>query len=458
MTNHQPAPTSPDPACIVVGGGLAGLSAAVRLAGRGARVILVEARPELGGRTSSFTDPETGDTVDNGQHVLLGCYHETRAFLAAIGAAEAVRFQPGLTVTLIDRAGRSSTLQTGALPPPWHLMSALVEWDALGAADRWSALRMARAIRIAGRQARGETRQIAASPGETVETWLIRNGQSARLREMLWHPLALAALNQSPHVAAAPPFAAVLGRMFGSAPEDAALGLATMPLKELFAEPARRYLDAHGAVVRTAAPAEVGLGSDGRARVRVKGETLDASAVIVAVPWFAFGSTLRDVAPLKDVVDRAARMRSSPIVTVNLWLDRPILHAPFVGLPGRIFQWVFDKGEIFEGGASHLSLVSSGADDLVGLGNGELVRIALEELTDTLPQTRAATVRRALAVREKQATFSLALDQPPRPGVRTPVPNLFLAGDWIDTGLPGTIESAVASGHRAADLVLNEGQ
>src|SRR5204863_8204672 len=192
---------------LVIGAGFAGLSAAVRLARSGARVAVLEARSRLGGRATAFADRETGEIVDNGQHVLLGCYHETFSFLRDIGADGHVRIQSQLAVTMIDRDGERTRLDCSGMPAPLHLVAGLFDWPALSWADRWGALGMARAIRTARREAEGDHRRLAASPGETVENWLIRNGQTARLREMLWDPLALAALNQSPTVAAAPPFA-----------------------------------------------------------------------------------------------------------------------------------------------------------------------------------------------------------------------------------------------------------
>ena len=149
-------------------------------------------------------------------------------------------------------------------------------------------------------------------------------------------------------------------------------------------------------------------------------------------------------------------MESMPIVTVNLWYDRRVMEEPFVGLPGRDMQWVFDKRLAFGESASHLSLVSSGATRLTRMGRDELTALAAREVAEALPGVSGATLLRATVVREKQATFSLAAGQPPRPGTRTPVGGLFLAGDWIDTGLPGTIESAVVSGHRAADAVTED--
>src|SRR5262245_46227820 len=223
---------------IVVGAGFAGLSAAVRLTRDGARVLVLEARGRLGGRATAFPDRETGELVDNGQHVLLGCYRDTWAFLHDIRADSHVRIQPQLVVTMIDRDGQRTRLDCSGMPAPLHLIAGLHDWAALPWTDRWGALGMAAAIRAARREAEGDHRRLAASPGETVEAFLVRNGQTARLREMLWDPLALAALNQSPTVASAPTFARVLGEMFGADPRDAAIALPTRPLDAMYATPA----------------------------------------------------------------------------------------------------------------------------------------------------------------------------------------------------------------------------
>ena len=448
------------PDVIVIGAGVAGLRAAVALAARGARVCVLESKAVLGGRATSFGDPQTGERVDNGQHVLLGCYDETFAFLRQIGTVERVQLQPNLDVEFIDRSGDRSRLRLPPLPPPMNLVGGLFEWEALGWADRIAALKLAGPIRIAQAAqkaaARGEKpARIAASPGETVEQWLVANGQTARVREMLWEPLALAALNQSIREAAAPPFAAVLGRMFGDDARDAALGLPLCPLDELYAQPARRFIEARAGEVRIGSPARVHL-KDGRVSfVESRGDRLQARAVVAAVPWHAYPELFSgDVAPVESLCAAAARTRPSPIVAVNLWLDRRVLKTPFLGLPGRSMQWVFDKEQMFESQSSHLAMVSSGAAGEMGVANEDLIAKALHELREALPESRAAKVRRAAVIRERAATFSLAPGQPERPGTRTNVEGLFLAGDWIETGLPATIEGAAISGRRAADAVL----
>jgi squalene-associated FAD-dependent desaturase len=445
--------TTPD--VVVVGAGFAGLSAAVRLTRQGARVLVLEARARLGGRATAFPDRDTGELVDNGQHILMGCYTETFAFLREIGAQDHVRVDPQLAVTMIDRMGRRTRLSCPALPPPLHLIAGVLEWDALSWRDRLAMLGMATPLKNARRELLGSAVR-AASPDETVENWLIRNGQTARLRELLWDPLALAALNQPPDQAAAPPFARVLAEMFSDDPRAAAIALPTRPLHLMYAEPARQYIESHGGAVRTGAAAKVLLTPDGAAvaGVRAAGETWRSGRVISSVPWFALTELFdQEPAALRGVLDRARRMASSPIVTVNLWFDRRVLDLPFIGLPGRAMQWVFDKSLVLGEDSSHLSLVSSGAADILAETNIELVHRAHAELLDALPLVREAKLVRATVVREPRATFSLAPGQPARPPTETDLQGFLLAGDWTDTGLPATIESAVRSGHRAAHSI-----
>ncbi len=439
---------------VVIGGGLAGLSAAARLSAAGARVLLAEARPGLGGRAASFSDPATGEQVDNGQHLLLGCYHETFEFLDRVGAIGNVRVQAALDVSMVNQAGRLTTLRCPPLPPPLHLLAGIAEWDAVGPLDRLSALRLAAPVRRAQRFLKTGKGCLPASPDETVENWLIRNGQARRLREMLWEPLTLAALNQPAREAAAPVFVRVLAQMLGPGPADSAIAMPLRPLTEVYAEPARAFIESHGGEVRVSSPARVRIAGKRIAEIEIRGGRVEAGKVIVAAPWFALPEAMvGEVAAVAPVIAAARAAAASPIVTVNLWFDREVLPAPFVGLPGRTFQWVFDKRQVLGDSAAHLSLVSSGAAAVVSESNEKLAELACDELAAALPIVRSARLRRSLVVRERRATFSLAPGQPQRPDARTPVEGLLLAGDWTETGLPATIEGAVLSGHRAAELV-----
>ena len=429
----------------VVGAGVAGLAAATALTEAGRRVLVLEARGELGGRATAFRDRETGELVDNGQHVMFGCYRETFRLLRRIGAEQNVRVQPSLEVPYIGPDGARSVLRCGSwLPPPLHLLGGVFGWDALAWSDRLSVLRVAGPLLRARRDFRLKAE-------ETVAEWLTRYGQRGRLREWLWEPLAVAALNQAPEEAAAGPFVRVLAEMFGTRRDDASLVLPLTPLHEMYAHPARRYIERGGGEVRVNALARVRIESGRVAGVDVRGEPIAIDRVVAAVPWFALESLLvGDVASMSPIMTAATRLGAKPIVTVNLWYDRPVMDEAFVGLPGRRMQWVFDKRHAFGERASHLSLVASGADALVAEDTAALVALAAREVAQAIPGAATATLRRGTVVREKRATFSLAPGEPPRPAVTTPIEGLVLAGDWIDTGLPGTIESAALAGHRAA--------
>jgi len=441
---------------VVVGGGFAGLSAAAAVAGRGRRVLVVDARAQLGGRATAFRDRETGELVDNGQHVLFGCYRATFEFLERIGASDRVHVQASLAVPFVDREGRRSVLDCPRLPSPFHLLAGVLGWTGIPWRDRVSVLRLASPLRRARLELQ-RTGSVTADPPATVSEWLIAHRQRETLRKWLWEPLAVAALNQSPDIAAASPFVRVLAQMFGPDPRDSALVLPIRPLHEMYAEPARTFIESHGGEVRVNALARVVVDGGRISAVEVRGERIATRSVIAAVPWFDLGQLFKPAPPaeLRSLLASAARMESMPIVTVNLWYDGCVMDEAFVGLPEREMQWVFDKRRAFGGSASHLSLVSSGATRLTSMTRDELISLAAREIEEAIPAARRDRLLRGTVIREKRATFSLAPGEPARPATTTAVQGLYLAGDWIDTGLPGTIESAVVSGHRAARELLN---
>jgi squalene-associated FAD-dependent desaturase len=321
-----------------------------------------------------------------------------------------------------------------------------MRWPALTWRDRLAVLNIAKGL-VSGASG-GSARESAS----TVREWLQQQRQTPRLIELLWEPLAVAALNQRIDAAAAAPFVTVLRRMFGVSRRDAAIGFPLLPLEELFAEPSQRFIESRGGEIRTGAPATIDF--SGRALlVRTRGSEWHPPAVICAVPWHALPAVFPNAPPeLSPILEAARNTAASPIVTVNLWFDRVITSDVFVGLPGRAMQWVFDKQRLIGGDSRHLSVVSSGATELTTRTNDELIALALREIRESLPAARAAELRRAVVVRERRASFSVAPGQPSRPPTATAVPALFLAGDWIDTGLPATIEGAVVSGHRAARM------
>ena len=458
------ASSPPDRAdAVVIGSGVAGLNAAVRLADRGKRVVVVEEGPRLGGRATSFVDRETGERVDNGQHALFGCYRETYDYLRKVGAAHLAPLQPQLTLTMTGD-GRTETLVCPRLRAPWHLLAGLMRWHAVGLRDRLSGLRLRGFLRDVERD--GPAAVAAEAPaGQTVSEWLQAHGQSRALCDWLWHPLALAAMNQPPEVAAARPFVRVLAEMFGSDPKAAAIGLPTVPLDDLFAVPAAAFITARGGCILSRTRARVIVEASGRVTgVRAGEAPIVAPTVVSAVSWHAFDRLWEPPPPgVAGIAATAAAMTGSPIVTVNLWLDPPLPEAPhvlpaaFFGFVGGPMHWLFDKHRLFGGASRSLSMVASGAGELAAMQNRDVADAAFGQLQQAVPALRSHRIGRSVVVREPRATFSLAPGGPARPGPITPLSGFYLAGDWTDTGLPATIEGAVRSGNAAADAALAAG-
>ncbi len=450
---------------VVIGAGCAGLSAAVRLAEAGVTVAVVEAAPRLGGRATAFTDKHSGDRLDNGQHALFGCYHETYAFLRTLGTDTLAPLDSSLSLVMADRTGRQSRLVCPRWPAPWHLAAGVLRWNALPWSDRLTTLTLGRWLHHSRRH--GPEAAAAQVPADlTVSQWLAQMGQSPAICEWLWHPLALAALNQAPGVASAQPFARVLAELFGPDPEASSLGVPRVPLDELYAEPAARHIEARGGVVLRRTPARIRrVGGTEGLEVTAGDHRWTPRAVVSAVPWHALDGLWPDDPPaeLADTLQRARSMTGAPIVSVNLWFDRPVMTERQVGLVGTEFHWAFRQNELVADFAAvpenqlraHLvALVASGAGALVRRENDDLAALAEQDLRACVPSAQGAACLRSLVVREPRATFSLAPGAPTRPGTATPIRGFYLAGDWTDTGLPGTIEGAVKSGHGAAAAVL----
>jgi zeta-carotene desaturase len=438
---------------IVVGGGFAGLAAASRLTRAGARVTLLERRPFLGGRAYSFTDAPSGDVIDNGPHAFMGAYTALQQFCDEIGAADAIAFQPRLHVPMAHPVDGAGAIAAPPVPGPLQALGALLRYGLLSRRDRFRLV--VAAVRL-----------VATAPeilaGRTVAQVLTAYGQSDAARRRFWDPLVIATLNEVPERAAVAPFAAVLRRGFLAGAQAARFGFARAPLGDAFAAPARAAIERRGGTVRTGAVVAGLEVSENRVAgvVLRDGWRIDADAVILAVPATALmrllPSELRSDAGLAALGAAA----TSPIVSVHLWIDgdvavgAPAAGAPFVGLLETRAQWLFDCGPSRAGGR-RLATVTSGARAWDGADDDRIVSDALDDVRRTLPALRHVRHTRAHVVRERHATLSVTPEvERARPGTTTAIVNLFLAGDWVQTGLPATIEGAVVSGVRAADHAL----
>jgi squalene-associated FAD-dependent desaturase len=442
---------------VIVGGGFAGLSAGVALAERGYRVALLERKPALGGRAYSFEDPDTGDFVDNGQHVLMGCYREALDFIRRIGSGDKLVFLRDLEIEMLAGPGRSARLCTARLPGPLHMSAALLRYRHLSMGERMSA------VRGGLRMLKMRRRERAALEKLTVAQLMRELGQSENARRSFWYPLSIATLNDEPEVSSAALLAEVLKRAFFSRRRDSAFVYSRVGLTDLYCPGARRVIEGAGGVVAEHSNVEaLESGEDGGiVSVRLRdGRRLGAANFISAVAAPQLLRMLPDSAVADRFFSRVEELGTSPIICAHVWLDREVTRSAFIGFIGTTTQWVFNKRRIFERhGERHpgyLSFVISGARKLVDQSNEDLLELVMGDLRAMIPAARAASAVKALVLKEKQATMAPApRSHELRPPTVTPLPNFFLAGDWVQTGLPATIESAVISGRRAAAAVID---
>ena len=432
---------------VIIGGGFAGLAAGVRLSDRGYEVLLLERRNHLGGRAYSFIDAKTGDVVDNGQHLFMGCYHHTIAFLEKIGRLDRLKFQDRPRVDFLDADGYTS-FDCPPLPAPLNVLAGLFRMKGISVRDKLRTFNLGRAIKGNGR----------FSPGAlTVDQWLDELGQSERIKKRFWQPMVVATLNQSPDIASARMLKVVLQEAFGGDSKSARIGISRVGLSDLYTDGACDFIKSRGGDVQTGSQVRRLLIERGViVAVELKdGRRVEGDYFISAVPPEALLAVLPDELRNKEFA-RLEALGSSPIVSINLWFDRPIIDREFVGLLGTRSQWIFNKDLILSPGKqqNQVAVIISAARDFVDWTRNDLVEMAISELHELLPASRAASLLHSVIVKEREATLSHTVESDSlRPGPRTLISNLILAGDWTDTGLPATIESAVMSGDVAADII-----
>jgi zeta-carotene desaturase len=443
----------------VVGGGWAGLAAAIALQEHRHDVTLLERRGVLGGRATSYRDAPTGEDVDNGTHLMIGAYRDTLDLVRRAGASDLLLEQENLRIDWVDEKG-TTALDCPPLVAPLHLLAGLlslrVPWSV-----RLQAVRFGVAVRF-GRP----------PVGATLAEYFARTGQGEAARRLLWDPLALAILNEAPERAAAVLFHRVYREAFLADHRASRLVFLRRGWGVL-ADRLAAYFEGRGGRLRRRGLASGVVVEDGRAtgvrcvqrpatREEIRAgrpsttQTIPAEAVVLAVPWHAVGAlvpeSLRDVGPFSA----ASRLRPSPIVSIEVWLDRVVVDRVMVGLRDSEVEWVFDKGRLYgrEGPPQHLAFIVSAAVRSAPRPNEDLVGAAEEALRRFFPGMAGATVVRSLVMREPAATFASDPGaEALRPGPTTPVAGLYLAGDWTATGLPATIEGAVRSGRSAAGAV-----
>lgn len=427
---------------VVVGGGIAGIAAALRLAQGGARVELLETRRKLGGRATSFTDPRTKQVLDNCQHVALGCCTNYLALCDELGVTDAIAWHDA--IYWIEPGGRTSVMRPAPLPVPGHYGPSLLAAKFLTPGER---LAVARAMLAA------LTTERARHAGGPFSDWLARAGQSPRAIERFWEPIVVSACNVTCAACDASVALHVLQEGFLAHRHSARMGLSAVPLLRLY-DPAEEVIRSAGGSVRLGASV-VRVGA--REAVLADGERVGADRVVCALP---FERALRvlalDEPAMASRLSGVERLGHSPIIGVHLLFDRPVLGTANAVLVGRGTQWLFRKDE----GGRAVHAVISAADAWVGLDEDEIVQRVLDDVRACIPSASGAEPVSVRAVKEKRATFApTPASVRCRPGAvdrADPLTGPVLAGDWTDTGWPATMEGAARSGFIAAAYALGE--
>jgi len=442
-------------AIAVVGGGLAGLAAAVRLADAGYRPIVIETRKMLGGRATSVVDPRNDQTIDNCQHVLLGCCTNLIDLYDRLGVLDRVEWHRTLYWTR-DR-GEVSVMKAGWLPAPLHLSGSFMRMKLFDARQRFHIARaMWRIIRLGpgGRHAWAD---------RTFAEFLESCAQPEVVVNQFWDVVITSACNVGVHRVGAAYALQVFQQGFLEHRWSYTMGLATVPLVNLY-DTAAEVLRASGGTVMLGTSAR-SISFDGQRVTGVVTATgsVDASAVVSAVPFDRLDKLVSNSARKADTRLRGlGRFEVSPILGVHLWFDRPVMTLPHLVLVDAGVHWLFNKGTGTDG-LQHIHAVISAADDWMALSEQQITGKVVADIHRALPGSAGIQPIQARCIKEKRATFAatpgadaLRPTAAPAPAHGPAIDNLYLAGDWCDTGWPATMEGAVRSGYAAAAAICRK--
>ncbi|HUY81341.1 MAG TPA: hydroxysqualene dehydroxylase HpnE [Acidobacteriaceae bacterium] len=435
----------------IVGGGVAGLAAACALADSGSRVTLLERRPYVGGRASSYVHPGTGEVIDNCQHILLGCCTNLIDLYRRLGVEDRI-FWSG-AITFIEPGGRRSTLSSTGMPAPLHTAVSFLGAKCLTFAEK---LTVAQGIL-------GFLRETPGDSSDNFAQWLVRHRQTPRTIQRFWHPVLASALNEDPEYISVRYAAKVFREAFLFSAEGGRMGIPKLPLSELHAH-AIQYIESRGGEVRLSTSVD-GFEPDAEQwMVRAGQELFRSDRVVLAVPFEAMQTLLPSLP--KNEASEALRadlgeFHHSPITSVHLWFDREVTDLTHAALLDTTIQWMYNKSALQsdsrQDAGTYLELVISASKALVPMKRQEIIDLAMRELGIFFPEVRRAALVKAAVTKEVRATYSIRplLDRV-RPAARSPWPGVYLAGDWTATGWPATMESGVRSGYRAAEAMAED--
>jgi squalene-associated FAD-dependent desaturase len=430
---------------VVIGGGLAGITAAIALAKAKHEVTLLEAKPRLGGATMSFN--RDGLVIDTGQHVFLRCCTAYRGLLDRLGMTAHAPLQPRFDVTVVA-PGKKAVMKRRRVPAPFHMLPALLGYPFLSTPER---LRLARAALAFRRLNEADQKTDELRLGD----WLEAHGQDERTRRVLWDLFSVSSLNVPGDDASLALAAVVVKTGLLGSTDAADIGVPALPLGDLHGTAAARVLGKLGATIRLSTKVSAIDPRGEEFLIRLGGEDLIADAVVLAVPHEQAAKLVPPGALPAETVDGWAGLGAAPIVNVHVIYDRKVMDVPFAAGVDSPVQWVFDRTRISGmhvrgDDGQYLAISLSAADEYADMPVAELREKFIPALADLFPAARDAIVTEFFVTREKRATFRQVPGTAKlRPTAVTQLPGLVLAGSWTDTGWPDTMEGAVRSGLNA---------
>ena len=433
----------------VIGGGVAGMSAACALAEAGLRVQLVERRSYLGGRASSYLHPGVGEVIDNCQHVLFGCCTNLVGFYRRIGVADRIHWTSEMT--MIEPGGRRSALGPSWLPAPLHGLPKLMKAHAFSLADKIAL----------GRAFSALMRPVAMDSTESLGAWLARHGQTQGALDRFWRLVIASALNADLDQISLAYAAKVIRELFLNSAKAGSMGMSTVPLSDLY-QGAQTYLkNRRGSIQFNSNVESADWNEDEKLwSIRTQGEVFCSEMLVLALPFEATAKLLPNLPANPVAVQLEASLQALehwPICSVHLWFDREITELDHAVLLDRDVHWMYHKSRwqpLRNSKASYLELVVSDSREFAALSREEALNRAISQLAEFFPAVKQARLVKSALIKEMRATFGV----PPgvdrlRHSAVSPWPNCFLAGDWTATGWPSTMESAARSGYLAAEAL-----
>lgn len=436
----------------IIGGGIAGMAAALALAEHGNRldITLFESKRFAGGRAGSFVDARTGQNVDYCQHVAMGCCTNLISMMDQAGIDDPfIRYQE-LTFHHPQHPP-SRFAKSRLLPAPFHLVPSLCRLRYLSWFQRYQIARATFALM------RSTKEKVS---GVTALQWLIKNGQSSSTIRDYWDVVIASALGESCERVSMAAARKVFIEGFLVCPEASDVLVPKLPLAFLFGDAIPAALASRGVTVCTGTKVR-SVSQDAASKMTLGFETRsdEFDHVILAVPFFSLSKIISAETALAAGLapDRYARVPCSPISGIHLWFDRPVMKPPHAVLVGTLAQWVFRREVPIDSADSYVQVVVSASHDLRQLDSGEAISRVVAEIKHAFPEARRATLIRGRVVTDPQSVYSLSPEVDSiRPDASTALPCLHLAGDFVQTGWPATMEGAVISGRMAASSVLQK--